>query len=69
MNVNVSYFTLHTKNIIYLFLQYAPLLWTIPVMVPLIHLTHTMGVYTTLAVAVERAATFIPWIGKVSEWV
>ena len=45
--------------------QYAPLLWTIPVMVPLIHLSHTMGVYTTLAVAVERAATFIPWISKV----
>ena len=49
------------------FSQYAPVLWTIPVMLPLIHLTHTMGVYTTLAVAVERAATFIPWISKVRE--
>ena len=48
-------------------LQYAPLLRTIPVMVPLIHLTHTMGVYTTLAVAIERAATFIPWINEVTE--
>ena len=43
-----------------------PILKSIPVVVPLIHTTHMASVYTTVAVAVERAATFIPCVNKVN---
>ena len=45
--------------------QYLPLLRSIPVLVPLIHISLTASVYTTVAVAVDRAATFLPHIAKV----
>jgi len=44
--------------------QYQPLLRATPVLVPLIHISLTASVYTTLAVAVERTVTFAPSIDK-----
>ena len=44
--------------------KYQPLLRATPVLVPLIHISLTASVYTTLAVAVERTATFAPSIDK-----
>ena len=48
------------------YVQYQPLLRSLPVLVPLIHTSLTASVYTTLAVAVERAATFAPKIAMES---
>merc|ERR1719232_276779 len=45
--------------------QYLPLLKCIPALVPLIHISLTASVYTTVAVATERAATFIPILHNV----
>ena len=42
----------------YIFLQYLPLLKSIPILVPLIHISLTASVYTTVAVALERYTTF-----------
>ena len=39
---------------------------SLTVLVPMIHTTLTASVYTTLAVAMERAANFCPCINKVN---
>ena len=48
--------------------QYLPLLKSIPVLVPLIHISLTASVYTTVAVAVERYSTLIDALKKVRQW-
>ena len=45
--------------------QYFPLLKLIPILVPLIHISLTASVYTTVAVAVERYTTLIDVLKKV----
>ena len=45
--------------------QYLPLLKSIPILLPLIHISLTGSVYTTVAVAVERYTTFVEALNKV----
>ena len=45
--------------------QYLPLLKSIPILLPLIHISLTGSVYTTVAVAVERYTTFVEALSKV----
>jgi len=45
-------------------LQYLPVLKMIPILVPLIHISLTASVYTTVAVAVERYTTLIDVLRK-----
>ena len=44
--------------------QYLPLLKSIPILLPLIHISLTASVYTTMAVAVERYSTLIDALKK-----
>ena len=46
-------------------MQYLPLLKSIPILLPLIHISLTDSVYTTVAVAVERYTTFVEALSKV----
>ena len=57
---------LHSDDNIHFAQQYEPVLRCVPVVVPLIHTSLTASVYTTIAVAVERAATFTPSMDRVS---
>ena len=45
--------------------RYLPLLKSIPILLPLIHISLTGSVYTTVAVAVERYTTFVEALSKV----
>ena len=45
--------------------QYLPILKSIPILLPLIHISLTGSVYTTVAVAVERYTTFVEALSKV----
>ena len=52
----------HTSFVMF---QYTYILRSLPVLVPFLHTTVTGSVYTIVAIAIERAASFFPSINKV----
>ena len=65
-NEPFPFITYKRASRLFVLFQYTYILRSLPILVPLIHTAVTGSVYTTVAIAIERAATFIPSINKVA---